>query len=142
MKSLQLPLCMNINCKPSTSSIPRKSTLLKSSDVCILCRTNTRHVCMISDGSGLHAHRVLKHCPVLAPVPVADLRSDRSQIQCPFRQTLGKHDKVTITNPRARPVESLLDSAVSLAFGSTICPHDVRGHLCVPLLEQKTFFKG
>ena len=82
---------MNINSKPSPSSIPRKSTILKSSDVCILCRTNTRHACMVSDGSGgLHARRVLKHCPVLAPVLVADLRSDRSQIQCPFRQTLGK----------------------------------------------------
>ena len=69
---------------------------------------------MVSDGSGLHARRVLKHCPVLAPVLVADThRSGRSQIQCPFRQTLGKHDKVTITNPRAPPVESLLDSAVS-----------------------------
>ena len=28
--------------------------------------------------------------PVLAPVPVADLRSGRSRIQCPFRQTFGK----------------------------------------------------
>ena len=83
-------LYMNINCKPSTSSIPRKSTLLKSSDVCILCRTNTRRACMVSDGSGFHARRVLKHCPVLAPVLVADLRSDRSRIQCPFRQTFGK----------------------------------------------------
>ena len=62
-KSLQIPICMNISSKPSPSSIPRKSTLLKSSDVCILCRTNTRHACMVSDGSGLHARRVLKHCP-------------------------------------------------------------------------------
>ena len=108
MKSLQLPLCMNINCKPSTSSIPRKSTLLKSSDVCTLCRTTTRRVCMVSDGSGLLARRVLKHCPMLAPVLVADPRSDRSQIQCPkfkvqspkfifFNHGQGSHD---ITNPR------------------------------------------
>ena len=73
----------------STSSIPRKSTLLKSSGVCILCRTNTRRACMASDGSGLLARRVLKHCPVLALVLVADPRSDRSQIQCPFRKTFG-----------------------------------------------------
>ena len=81
MKSLQLPLCMNINYKPSTSSIPRKSTLLKSSGVSILCRTTTRRVCMVSDGSGLLARRVLKHCPVLALVLIADPRSDRSQVQ-------------------------------------------------------------
>ena len=71
--------------------IPRKSTLLKSSDICILCRTNTLHACMVFNGSGdLHARRVLKHRPMLAPVSVADLRSDRSRIQCLFRQTLGK----------------------------------------------------
>ena len=38
---------MNISSKPSPSSIPRKSTLLKSSDVCILCTTNTRHACIV-----------------------------------------------------------------------------------------------
>ena len=32
------------------------------------------HACMVSDGSGLHARRVLKHRPVLAPVLIADLR--------------------------------------------------------------------
>ena len=37
-----------------------------------------------SDGSGLLARRVLKHCPMLSPVLVADLRSDRSRIQCPL----------------------------------------------------------
>ena len=54
-----------------------------------LCRTNTRRACMASDGSGLLARRVLKHCPVLALVLVADPRSDRSRIQCPFRKTFG-----------------------------------------------------
>ena len=69
-----------------------------------------------SDGSGLLARRVLKHCPMLAPVLVADPRSDGSRIQCPlsnvqssFSSTTGKgsHD---ITNPR---VASLLGAAVS-----------------------------
>ena len=99
MESLQLPLCMNINCKPSTSSIPRKSTLLKSSDVCILCRTTTRRVCMVSDGSGLHARRVLKHCP-----SVGSRSRSRPQVG-PFTNSMsippniwqGSHD---ITNPR------------------------------------------
>ena len=43
----------------------------------------------LTDGSGFHARRV-HIVPVLAPVLVADLRSDRSRMQCPFRQTLGK----------------------------------------------------
>ena len=113
MKSLQLPLCMNINCKPSTSSIPRKSTLLKSSDVCILCGTTTRRVCMVSDGSGLHARRVLKHCPSVGShsrsrPPVGTVHKFNVH-SAKHSARLTRHHEPSC----AASVDSILDSAVS-----------------------------
>ena len=106
---------MNIHCKPSTSSIPRKSTLLKSSGVCILCRTNTRRACMASDGSGLLARRVLKHCPSVGsrsrsqpPVgpftnSMSNVQSSKSKVQSSFSSTTGKSLTTSRTPRVPRP---------------------------------------